>query len=351
MSLKRGSWIQEIRGSLPASGEASIIVTTPEGVEYIPLSREVIDADSNAIKSAQRWYSSITACCVVFAATLAGYHFLKLSSMETNILRLTHELAAVSAPLSRLSEELPEFAVSALNANEADLAGTIEAMKDLITLQDESFRFYVESTRVLLDRDQQALIDELSNFGLIAEESAGPQEISAIGGFATIDSMGDLLSYYVQDPLLEMLNERAETLQLVDSLPTARPMQNSILTSRYGMRRHPISGKREAHQGIDLVSYTNSEVHSAAPGVVKTAGINGGLGKAVTIDHGNNVTTVFAHLSKIHVKPGDKIELGQVIGIMGNTGNSTAKHLHYEVRIDGKPIDPLRLIGKFNHVL
>lgn len=349
--MKNNSWTKLIRDALPESGDTSIIVTTQGGVEYISLSRDLVDAEQKRSKKRYFAHVSITLLFLLSIIVMAAYHFYTVTNMQRSIVSTNQQLEMLTEPLTNLAEQYPLLFMVGKYNEEADYAGTIEAMKSLISLQDESFRFYVESTRLLLERDEQELLTELAGFGLIKENLARSDSEFALGGFTTPDEINDLLSYYIQDPLLTMLDEHGKTLDLVQGLPTGQPMQNSVLTSRYGVRRHPISGRREPHNGIDVVSYVDAKVHVTGQGVVTAAGRDGGYGKAVVVDHGNGLSTVYAHLSKIHVKAGDVLEEGQVVGIMGNTGNSTATHLHYEIRIDDKAVDPLRLIGKFDHVL
>ena len=112
------------------------------------------------------------------------------------------------------------------------------------------------------------------------------------------------------------------------------------VTSRYGMRRHPILGYRRMHAGLDFKASYGTPIHAASDGVVASAGVKGGYGNTVVIDHGGAVATLYAHMSRIGVSAGEKVVRGQVIGLVGSTGNSTGPHLHFEVRVSGTPVDP-----------
>lgn len=113
------------------------------------------------------------------------------------------------------------------------------------------------------------------------------------------------------------------------------------LTSRFGMRTHPIYGIRKMHTGIDLSAPAGTRIKAAAGGVVVFAGWWGGYGKVVIIDHGGGISTLYAHCSAIYVSNGQKVAQGEVIAEVGSTGLSTGPHLHFEVRKNGKPVDPL----------
>ncbi len=114
------------------------------------------------------------------------------------------------------------------------------------------------------------------------------------------------------------------------------------ISSPYGWRTHPISGKRSLHTGIDVPAPTGTAIHAVGAGEVIYAGWYGGYGNAVVIDHGKGVSTLYAHQSRLAVSEGQQVTQDQVIGYVGSTGFSTGPHLHFEVRINGNPTDPLQ---------
>ena len=118
------------------------------------------------------------------------------------------------------------------------------------------------------------------------------------------------------------------------------PMKGRIV-SRYGYRRHPIWGGFHLHAGIDIAAPYGKPIACADSGEVIFSGWWDGYGKAVVIDHGRGYTTVYGHMSRIYMQAGQKVEKSQVIGLIGSTGFSTGPHLHFEIRYNGKPIDPL----------
>ena len=115
-------------------------------------------------------------------------------------------------------------------------------------------------------------------------------------------------------------------------------------SSGYGMRADPIKHAEINHPGFDLAAPTGTPVSAAAGGTVVHAGPAGTYGNLVTIRHDNGYETRYAHLSAVDIKPGDRVEAGQLIGKVGTTGYSTGPHLHFEVRHDGKPLDPAPLL-------
>ena len=127
-------------------------------------------------------------------------------------------------------------------------------------------------------------------------------------------------------------------------LPFNNPSPASDITSTFGNRLDPFLGRLALHAGIDFRAPTGTRIVATAPGTVITAGKNGGYGNMVEIDHGNGITTRYAHLSTILVNAGDKIRTGEPIARSGSTGRSTGPHLHYEVRLYGVAVDPMRFL-------
>lgn len=116
------------------------------------------------------------------------------------------------------------------------------------------------------------------------------------------------------------------------------------LTSQFGYRRHPIYGGRNNHTGLDIAAKYGTPITAADAGEVIFSGWWNGYGKAVVIDHGKNITTVYAHMSRIYKNVGAIVAKGQVVGLVGSTGYSTGPHLHFEVRKNGKPQNPIKYL-------
>jgi murein DD-endopeptidase MepM/ murein hydrolase activator NlpD len=110
--------------------------------------------------------------------------------------------------------------------------------------------------------------------------------------------------------------------------------------SSFGSRTDPFSGEGAIHTGVDLSAPEGTPVHAAADGIVVSAEWSGGYGRLVRIDHGDGLQTYYGHLSQFEVVAGQEIRRGDLIGLSGGTGRSTGPHLHYEVRMDGTPVNP-----------
>ena len=122
------------------------------------------------------------------------------------------------------------------------------------------------------------------------------------------------------------------------------PLANPVVTSGYGYRIHPIYGTRRLHAGIDLRGATGTTVVAAGGGTVVFAGPRGGYGNTLIIDHGGSIATLYAHQSRLAVSQGQVVRPGQAIGAVGSTGLSSGPHLHFEVRVNGTPVDPLNYV-------
>ncbi|MEH6722707.1 MAG: M23 family metallopeptidase [Qipengyuania sp.] len=125
------------------------------------------------------------------------------------------------------------------------------------------------------------------------------------------------------------------------SVPSRMPLDDTRLTSDYGMRTHPVLGGRRSHKGVDLSAPTGTPIYATADGYISKAEWFSSYGKYVSIEHGANLQTRFAHMSDIAVTAGSRVKKGDIIGYVGSTGRSTGPHLHYEVRIDGKAVNPV----------
>ncbi|WP_309662610.1 M23 family metallopeptidase [Sphingomonas sp.] len=183
-----------------------------------------------------------------------------------------------------------------------------------------------------LDVRYQTTAAELKKLGLT------PSRVAAVGG--PFEAVGRA------DPTFKQLFsswKKLETLQDgAIAIPSDKPVQTAAFTSGFGVRSDPFHAGAAMHPGIDLAGPMGTPVYATADGTVMRAGWNsGGYGNLVELDHGRGIATRYGHMSAILVNPGDHITRGQQIGRMGSTGRSTGCHLHYEVRIDGRPVNPV----------
>jgi murein DD-endopeptidase MepM/ murein hydrolase activator NlpD len=143
----------------------------------------------------------------------------------------------------------------------------------------------------------------------------------------------------VELTLLVLRESTKEYNYILEHTPNIWPVVGPIM-SDYGWRIHPVTKKPDFHKGVDIDAVEGTQIAAAASGVVTKVGWNGGYGLEIEIFHGNGISTVYAHCSKVLLNVGDEIKKGQVIALVGMTGIATDPHLHYEVRINGVPVDP-----------
>lgn len=178
----------------------------------------------------------------------------------------------------------------------------------------------------------------------------GPEEASTI--LADV-IMPDFITQL--DELARQLENREKQLGIMESMimnrnlqaeiiPTGRPLTKGWISSRYGVRNDPFSGKATFHNGIDIAAPAGTEVISVAAGVVTWAGRRYGYGNLVEVNHGNGYVTRYGHLKEVLVSAGEMIKKGHVIATVGTTGRSTGPHVHYEVWVEGKRVDPMKYV-------
>ena len=173
--------------------------------------------------------------------------------------------------------------------------------------------------------------------GLAARSDVGGPFVPLAGAAVTFDQDVALL----QDALQQ--TERLKTM--VDRVPLRQPVEGVLeVTSSFGPRLDPFYGRAALHTGLDLREAYGTPVHATAAGVVSIAAAEGGYGTMVEVNHGGGFATRYAHLANASVAAGQRIEVGAVIGHVGSSGRATGPHLHYETRVNGEPVDPVRYL-------
>ncbi len=295
---------------------------------------------------------------------------------QTEVLMRVTELEP-SARRSRLAEVEPEGTVQAVtNALSVMLrkSVTTQDAKGSLTERVATLQNRVEQLR----NQQQQLIYDLEEAsqnrtaqarailevtGLDVEQvyEKFTETVNPVGGpLITLQDSEDVadLEGTDDDPVFRRqifrLANKLQELSAYEAALVNVPLINPVntdwrTTSRYGPRRDPFTKRRAFHNGLDMSGPRNATIVAAAPGVVKYAGPKGPYGNLVEIDHGFGFKTRYGHLAKIHVRGGEKVDFYQEIGLMGSTGRSTARHLHYEVWFNNKLRNPEKFIeaGKY----
>jgi murein DD-endopeptidase MepM/ murein hydrolase activator NlpD len=192
------------------------------------------------------------------------------------------------------------------------------------------------------DRTRElAIVAGVDNLAQSPDPGVGGEEPEAVdatrpGSLARFESRAELLS-----GRLDTVSRRLQgQLKWIASAPAVAPV-HGVITSGFGYRKDPMTGRRAFHSAVDIGSTPGHPVLAPGDGVVIRAGRIGRLGNAVYISHGYGITTRYGHLSRILVKPGEIVHRGEEIGDVGRTGRATGYHLHYEVRVDRRPVNPL----------
>ncbi|MDC1357446.1 M23 family metallopeptidase [Pseudomonadota bacterium] len=195
----------------------------------------------------------------------------------------------------------------------------------------KSLRFLasVDNELILLENVFKSINVKLSNSDLVSVSSV-------INNNANIDPDSDDFFTSLKDRL-NLLAIYKDALQFI---PLKPPMEHYYISSNYGKRKHPVTGKYRMHHGIDLAGTWQENVSVSADGTVVFAGYHGSFGKVIRIRHSYGIMTTYGHLAKIKVKRGDIVNEGQIIGKMGRTGRVDGAHLHYEISVNGKSQNP-----------
>lgn len=241
---------------------------------------------------------------------------------------------AAGMPSKRLRDIAPETPAGKPD----ERAELLEGVSSALERMDGETNAALEVIAATAERNTRTITEAADKLGL---KLAGKATASMGGPFVALGGVDF-------DTRLARAEAALETLATVKTaargIPLEKPVPSAAITSSYGPRLDPFLGRMAMHTGIDFRAVTGTPVHAPAPGKVTFAGRNGGYGNSVEITHPSGVTTRFAHMSRIAVKEGDEVALNDTLGYVGTTGRSTGPHLHYEVRLDDRPLDPMPFV-------
>jgi murein DD-endopeptidase MepM/ murein hydrolase activator NlpD len=264
-----------------------------------------------SIKRTSLQVASAALLLLLIAGCLAFAHYLHINLDQQELQRLQAQNRTQQRELHRLSASLEDL------------------RKEMVVLAQNDAKVRV------LAKLSKPRSDALTGVGGPAEENAG-DNFSELQ--RQIDSIREAIDLRreSQEEIQGFLNDQRS---LLASKPKGLPA-HGWLTSGFGMRNSPFTGKRKMHEGLDIAARTGTPVIATGDGIVSRAETAPGYGKLVVIDHGYGYRTYYAHNSKLHVKVGQRVKRGDLIAAVGNTGSSTGSHLHYEVRLNGLPVNP-----------
>jgi len=244
----------------------------------------------------------------------------------------------------------------------------LERLRQKAVKQNVQIHAFSEQIRLL-----QKEMDKLTqNNKKLMERASIPEELKVLTSLALGGSSSDTRALASRSPLrqkelirqlhsdLDNLLTRAVYLEqnqhkldkhfedarsILVSSPTLKPV-NGYITSGFGYRLHPLTGKREFHRGLDVRAPRGSPIIAPANGIVVSTNRNAGYGRMVVVDHGYGIVTRYGHVSKVYVKPGQRVKRGEKLAAVGSTGRSTGPHLHYEVIRNGITVNPIRYLSR-----
>jgi murein DD-endopeptidase MepM/ murein hydrolase activator NlpD len=265
-------------------------------------------------------------CLFVLLALVLGYATVSRSVDLSRAARLERENQALAATLGQL------------NARISSLSDTVGQ----ITRRDARIRLLAN----LEPMDPQVLQAGIGGPAPKGAATRAPQsELVRQASEVTVDlnaliRRANLLAFSFDEAADSLASHRDR----LAALPSILPTQGWLTSAFSAMREHPVLHVIRPHEGIDVVAPMGAPIEAPAAGIVLSAGWETGYGYSVSIDHGYGITTRFAHASKLLVRRGQRVERGQRIALVGNTGLATGPHLHYEVHVRGRAVDPLNYV-------
>ena len=220
-----------------------------------------------------------------------------------------------------------------------------EMQREVAAMQAE-----VAAIKEVAQQRYQITAHEVKKLGIDPERLTGPQYTGTGGPFEAIEPLKAGAAKFKQ--LFTSWKKLDQIEQGTIAIPSVEPVKGSAFTSGYGVRSDPFKGRAAMHAGIDLAGPLGTPIYATADGIVGRAEYNnGGYGNLVELNHGRGIQTRYGHLTRYLVNAGQRVTRGQLIGYMGSTGRSTGSHLHYEVRIDGKAVNPTPFMQSSDYLL
>ncbi len=276
------------------------------------------------------------------------------------VLALLLSMVCVSAFLSldngrlvRSHESIYRALLETYNGSEGEAGRlTEEQMLTIATSirqrNSEIQRFVDRSLASVADENSQ-LAEALRGSGLTEQAIRLIQQSTPVGGYAGNETPNSNLRQ-VND-LTEAIAKNRSLHDVMSSLPDHLPLESPEISSGFGLRVHPITGKPQFHTGLDLLPTKDLLIRPVMPGRVVLASFGHELGNVVVVRHNGGIETLYGHMASIAVREGDQVSENTVLGIVGNTGSaSTGRHLHFEVTVGGYPVNPLKVIQTAQNV-
>jgi len=270
-------------------------------------------------------------CLILFSFVIYDYYGLKkdiliAKGLESNVSNQHEEIASQRKQIKAFAAD-----INSLKSKLIDLKNFEKRIRDVANIEENSNpeNLFGVGGSIPEDLDTQTPITEKYN-SLIREMHEQTQQFN-------------LVAINQKKSFESIFNSLEDQRNLLASTPAIRPTTGWV-SSKFGYRTSPFTGLREFHKGLDIATRKGTPIVATADGVVTFVGVKGLIGKVIVIDHGHGMVTRYAHIHKALKKRGDAVKRGDTIALVGNTGRSTGSHLHYEVHLNGIPVNPAKYI-------
>ncbi len=277
-----------------------------------------------------------------YAIKTAFYSFLSVCVLSLYLIYEYNDVKGKVWELQSMREELMQQKTQVQNF----ALNLLDYKRQMFLLRDLDTKLRRVVSLGPRDKAQQVL-------GIGGPDELGLQNLTALGEKKQAEALKEMSAELTQlkgaasrqEASLQMLIEYFEDKRsLFASTPSIWPVRGWV-TSRFGNRTSPFSGIQKFHEGMDIAAQTGTPVVAAADGVVIKAGFGTGYGNMVELSHGYGIKTLYAHNSRLNVKAGQHVRRGDVVAYAGDSGSSTGPHLHYEVRLNGLPVNPAKYLN------
>lgn len=273
----------------------------------------------------------------MFAAALStgyfAYDYYTLKTSLPNTRQLESMIVSQQDEISSQRKQIQNFGqeINVLKTKLVDLSHFEKKIRIIANIEKTSGQGGLFGVGGSIPEDLDTNIDLESKHNSLLREMHEQTDQLATAAVNQNDGFESLLKY------LE------DQRNLLASTPAISPVDGWV-TSRFGYRKSPFTGRREFHKGLDIATRKKSPIHATADGVITYVGVKGLLGKIVVIDHGHGMSTRYGHINKALKKTGESVTRGEEVALVGNSGRTTGSHVHYEVLLNGMPVNPEKYI-------
>lgn len=313
----------------------------------------------SAEKSIKQWKLNIAVAFLVLVCLIVANIVLLLDTITSRVISdsLSSENFELEVNLQMTQDKID--LLQNINANKTEeittLKNSLQSSNDFLIErlnEMEQAQAYISQLVVLFNEETDSNLKApiSRSFSRTAPENAAAETeltadeilLSDIESLLLNDEISTIISEQT-DAYSDLVSKLESQLDYLDARPDFYPASGTF-SSPFGYRRDPITLRRSMHNGIDISNKVGTSIFASGSGIVTYAGYDGNFGNVIIVDHGYGYESVYAHLKKMMASPGDSIEKGQQIGTMGTSGRVTGSHLHFEIRYNGTPINPLKLI-------